>query len=93
MNKSDLIDAISEDSGLSKADSGKALNSFINTVSTALAKGDQITLVGFGNFGVKERASRKGRNPLTGEALEIKGGRVPTFKAFKSLKDAVAGGK
>lgn len=93
MNKSDLIDAISEDSGLSKADSGKALNSFINTVSTALAKGDQITLVGFGNFGVKERASRKGRNPLTGEALEIKGGRVPTFKAGKSLKDAVAGGK
>ncbi len=90
MNKSELIDAIAEKGGLSKADAGKALDATIASVTEALKAGDTVTLVGFGTFAVKERAARTGRNPQTGATLEIKASKVPSFKAGKGLKDAVA---
>lgn len=90
MNKSELIDAIAANGGLSKADAGKALDATIASVTEALKSGDTVTLVGFGTFGVKERAARTGRNPQTGATLEIKASKVPSFKAGKGLKDAVA---
>lgn len=89
MNKSELIDAVAEHSGLTKADTTKALNGFIETVSSAMKRGDDVVLVGFGTFSVKERAARTGRNPKTGEELKIAASKVPSFKAGKSLKDAV----
>ncbi|MFW1753703.1 DNA-binding protein HU [Acinetobacter wanghuae] len=90
MNKSELIDAIAANGGLSKADAGKALDATIASITEALKSGDTVTLVGFGTFGVKERAARTGRNPQTGATLEIKASKVPSFKAGKGLKDAVA---
>lgn len=89
MNKSELIDAIAERSGLTKADTTKALNGFIEAVSDAMKQGDDVVLVGFGTFSVKDRAARTGRNPKTGETLEIAASKVPSFKAGKGLKDAV----
>ncbi len=90
MNKSELIDAIAEQGGLSKIDAGKALDATIASITKALKEGDTVTLVGFGTFSVKERAARTGRNPQTGETLEIKASKVPGFKAGKGLKDAIA---
>lgn len=90
MNKSELIDAIAENGGLSKADAGKALDATIASVTEALKAGDTVTLVGFGTFSVKERLARTGRNPQTGATLEIKASKVPSFKAGKGLKDSVA---
>ncbi|CAM4336503.1 HU family DNA-binding protein [Acinetobacter pragensis] len=90
MNKSELIDAIADKGGLSKADAGKALDATIAAVTEALKAGDTVTLVGFGTFSVKERAARTGRNPQTGATLEIKASKVPSFKAGKGLKDSVA---
>ena len=89
MNKSELIDAIAESSGLTKADAGRALDGFLGAVTSALSKGDSVALVGFGTYSVKERAERKGRNPQSGEEITIKAARIPSFKAGKSLKDAV----
>ena len=89
MNKSELIDAIADSSGLTKADSGRALDGFVDAVQEALSKGDSVALVGFGVFSVKERAERKGRNPQTGEEITIKAATIPSFKAGKTLKDAV----
>ncbi|CAA9890234.1 DNA-binding protein HU-beta [Candidatus Methylobacter favarea] len=93
MNKSELIDAIAESSDLTRADAGRALDGFINAVTTALSSEDpkdrNVALVGFGTFAVKERAARKGRNPQTGEEITIKAAKIPAFKAGKSLKDAV----
>lgn len=89
MNKSELIDNIAQNGGLSKVDAGKALDATIASITQALQKGDAVTLVGFGTFAVKERAARTGRNPKTGEELQIKASKVPSFKAGKSLKDAV----
>jgi DNA-binding protein HU-beta len=89
MNKSELIDAIAESADLTKADAGRALDAFINAVTGALGKGDSVALVGFGTYSVKERAERKGRNPQTGREITIKAAKVPSFKAGKTLKDAV----
>jgi DNA-binding protein HU-beta len=89
MNKSELIDAIAESSGLTKADAGRALEGFIGAVTGALSKGDSVTLVGFGTFAVKERAERVGRNPQTGTEITIKAAKMAKFKAGKSLTDAV----
>lgn len=89
MNKSELIDAVAEHSGLSKADTTKAINSFVETVTDAMQRGDDVVLVGFGTFSVKDRAARTGRNPKTGETLQIAATKVPGFKAGKGLKDAV----
>ena len=89
MNKSELIDAIAESAGLTKADAGRALDGFLGAVTGALSKGDSVALVGFGTYSVKERAERKGRNPQSGEEITIKAAKIPSFKAGKSLKDAV----
>ncbi len=89
MNKSELIDLIAVKSGLSKADAGKAVDGFVDTVTETLAQGEQVTLVGFGSFLVRERSARTGRNPQTGEPMDIAASKIPAFKAGKSLKDAV----
>jgi DNA-binding protein HU-beta len=91
MNKTDLINAIAEQANLSKADAGRSLDAFINTIETTLKAGDVITLVGFGTFQVKARAARAGRNPQTGQEITIAAANVPSFKAGKGLKDAVNG--
>jgi DNA-binding protein HU-beta len=88
VNKSELIDAIAASADLSKADAGRALDSVIDSVTGALKNGDQVSLVGFGTFSVKQRAARTGRNPRTGEAIQIKASNVPGFKAGKALKDS-----
>uniref|UniRef100_A0A7C5Z1Z3 HU family DNA-binding protein n=1 Tax=Caldicellulosiruptor owensensis TaxID=55205 RepID=A0A7C5Z1Z3_9FIRM len=90
MNKTDLISAIAEKSGLTKKDAEKALNAFVDAVTEALSKGEKVQLVGFGSFEVRERAERVGRNPQTQEEIKIPATKVPVFKAGKMLKDAVA---
>lgn len=89
MNKSQLIDKIADGADISKAAAGRALDAFIDAVGEALKEGDQVALVGFGTFAVRERAARSGRNPQTGVTIEIAAGKVPAFKAGKALKDAV----
>lgn len=89
MNKSELIDAIASSADISKAAAGKALDAVIESVTGALKKGDDVVLVGFGTFSVKERAARDGRNPQTGDTIKIAAAKVPGFKAGKGLKDAV----
>ena len=89
MNKSELIDAIAASADIPKAAAGRALDAMINSVTTALKDGEQVVLVGFGTFAVKERAARTGRNPQTGEPIEIAAAKIPGFKAGKALKDAV----
>ncbi|HGJ5858008.1 HU family DNA-binding protein [Arsenophonus nasoniae] len=89
MNKTEVINQIAEKAGLTKKDSEKTLNAFIETVTEALKAGDDVQLVGFGNFQVKQRAARDGRNPKTGETLKIAATNVPSFKAGKTLKEAV----
>ena len=89
MNKSELIDSIAAASGLTKTDSAKALDAFVSSVSAALKSGDDVRLVGFGTFAVKERAARTGLNPQTKEKIEIAASKAPAFKAGKALKDAV----
>lgn len=89
MNKSDLIDAIATSSEMSKVDAGKAVDAFVAAVTGALMQEDTVSLIGFGTFSVKHRAARMGRNPRTGEAIQIKASKNPTFKAGKALKDAV----
>ncbi len=89
MNKSELIDRIAEAANLTKADAGRALDATVGAVTAALKSGDAVTLVGFGTFAVKERAARTGRNPQTGNEIQIAASKTPSFKAGKSLKDAV----
>ena len=89
MNKTELIAAMAETSGLSKKDCDAALAAFITTVETALKSGEKVQLIGFGSFEVKERAARTGRNPRTKETVEIPASKAPAFKAGKALKDAI----
>jgi len=89
VNKSELIDAMADSADLSKAESGRALDSFLSSVQGALASGEQVSLVGFGTFSVKNRAARAGRNPQTGAPIQIAASNVPSFKAGKALKDSV----
>lgn len=89
MNKGELIDAIAKDAGLSKADAGKALNSFISNVSGSLKKGNNVQLIGFGTFSISKRAARTGRNPQTGATIKIAAKKVAKFKAGKALADQV----
>lgn len=88
MNKSQLVDKIAEGAEISKAAAGRALDSFIEAVTDALKKGDSVQLVGFGTFAVRERSARTGRNPQTGQTIQIAAAKVPSFKAGKALKDA-----
>ena len=89
MNKTELIDAVAEGADISKAAATRAVDTMLDSISKSLANGDQVTLVGFGTFSVKERAARTGRNPRTGEPIDIPAAKVPGFKAGKALKDAV----
>lgn len=89
MTKAELVSKMADDAGITKATAEKALNSFMAEVSSALAKGDKITLVGFGTFDVAERAQREGRNPRSGESIVIPASKVVKFKAGSKLKDAV----
>lgn len=89
MNKTELIDAIAEAAGLTKAQAGKALDATVDAVTTALKAGEEVTLVGFGSFYVADREARSGRNPRTGETIEIAAAKQPKFRAGKTLKDAV----
>ena len=89
MNKSELIDAIAAKAELSKADAGRALDSFVEVLAKALKKNDKVALVGFGTFAVRKRAARTGRNPKTGAPLKIAASKNPVFKAGKALKDAI----
>ena len=91
MTKSELINAIAEQSNLSKVDAGRSLDALIKTIETTLKAGDAITLVGFGTFAIKDRAERTGRNPQTGQEITIAAAKVPSFKPGKGLKDAVNG--
>ncbi|MEE1114576.1 MAG: HU family DNA-binding protein [Eubacterium sp.] len=89
MNKTELIAAMAEQAGISKKDSEAALKAFIDSVSEALKAGDKVQLVGFGTFEVSERAAHTGRNPQTGENIEIAASKTPKFKAGKALKDLI----
>lgn len=88
-NKSDVIDGVAEKTGLTKKDAGAAVEAFLDVVTDTLIKGERVQLIGFGSFEVRDRAARKGRNPQTGEELEIPATKVPAFRAGKGLKDAV----
>ena len=90
MNKTDLINSVSEKAEVTKKDAEKVINAVFTSIEKALAASEKVQLVGFGNFEVKERAARVGRNPQTGETINISAAKVPTFKAGKGLKDAVA---
>ena len=87
MNKTELVAAMAEQTNLSKKDAEAALKAFVDVVSEELMKGEKVQLVGFGTFEVSERAAREGRNPQTGETMEIKASKTPKFKAGKALKD------
>jgi DNA-binding protein HU-beta len=89
MNKNELISAVADSSGLSRSDAGKAVEAVFESISSALRKGDEVRLVGFGTFSVGQRKASTGRNPRTGAPMEIKASTQPKFKAGKSLKDSV----
>ena len=89
MNKNDMISQVAEDAGLSKADATKAVDAVFDSISGVLSKGGEVRLVGFGTFSVAHRKATTGRNPRTGEAIQIAASKQPKFKAGKGLKDAV----
>lgn len=89
MNKAELIGSIADKSGLSKSDAGKALDAFVSTVTEGLSAGDRIALVGFGSWSVEQRDARTGRNPRTGEEIQIAAKKVVKFKPGAGLSDAV----
>jgi DNA-binding protein HU-beta len=90
MNKNELIAAVAERAGLSKTDGTKAVDAFVDVITAALKKGDEIRLVGFGTFAVTQRKATEGRNPRTGEKINIPASKVPKFKPGKALKEAVS---
>ena len=90
MNKTELIAAVAESAGLSKKDTERVINAALDSITTALSKGEKVQISGFGTFEVKDREARIGRNPHTKEASEIPATKVPGFKASKTLKDTVA---
>lgn len=89
MNKSELIDAVAEQADLSKAAAGRAVDAVFEVVANSLKDGEAVTLLGFGTFSVRERAARSGRNPRTGEMIQIGASTLPVFKPGKALKEAV----
>ena len=89
MNKAELVDAVAVESGLTKSDASGAVESVFNTIGNQLRQGNTVSIVGFGQFSVSDRAARTGRNPRTGEEIAIAASRAPKFKAGKQLKDAV----
>ncbi len=89
MNKMELIDAVAKGAAISKGDASKAVDAFTTSIQKSLKKGDKVTLVGFGTFGVVRKAARTGRNPKTGKPIKIAAKKVAKFKAGKALADAV----
>lgn len=89
MNKSELVTAIAENAGITKADASRALQALLESLTTAMTNGDSVSLTGFGSFSVNERAARTGRNPSNGKALKIAAKKVPKFKPGKALKEAL----
>jgi DNA-binding protein HU-beta len=89
LTKQDVIDQVSESTGLTKKDSNAALNAVLGTIQSALANGDSVGLIGFGTFEIRERAARDGRNPQTGAPIRIPAKKVPAFRAGKALKEAI----
>lgn len=89
VNKSDLINAVANDTGLEKRDAAKAVDSVFAMIADALKSGDEVRLVGFGTFSVAERAASQGRNPRTGDTINISASRTPKFRAGKQLKDTL----
>lgn len=89
MNKTELVERVAESTGKTKKEASAVVDSVFQAISEALVGGDKVALVGFGNFEVKERAARTGRNPQTGEEIQIEATKVPSFKPGKQLKDAV----
>ncbi|MBH9553359.1 HU family DNA-binding protein [Inhella gelatinilytica] len=89
MNKSEMIEHIAKQAGLSKADAQRALEALIGGIKTTLKKNGTVSLLGFGSFGVTKRAARTGRNPRTGDAIKIKAAKLPKFRPGKALKDAI----
>ena len=91
MNKTELVAAVAEKAGLSKKDAEAAVKAFTETITAELKAGGKVQIVGFGTFEVSERAAREGRNPHTGETMEIQASKAPRFKAGKTFKDAING--
>ncbi|HEU4618752.1 MAG TPA: HU family DNA-binding protein [Gammaproteobacteria bacterium] len=89
MNKAELVDAVAGAANLSKADATRAVDAVVEAITSALKKGQQVSVVGFGTFSVKHRSARSGRNPRTGDTINIAASNVPGFKAGKALRDAV----
>ncbi len=89
MNKTDLVSAVAEQAQISKKDADKAVSAVVETITDALKNGDKVQLVGFGTFEVRQREARKGKNPRTGEEINIPASKAPAFKAGKALKDAI----
>jgi len=89
MKKQDFIKAVADSANVSQSTAGECFDAVVDTITSALKDGEKLTFVGFGTFSVKERAARQGRNPRTGETIEIKAAKIPSFKAGKALKDAV----
>ena len=89
MTKADLIDKVADDTNISKAEAGRLVNSVLDNMTSSLAGGDTVTLVGFGTFSVSSRAARMGRNPQTGAAISISASKVPRFKPGKALKEVI----
>ena len=89
VNKNDLVDAVAEATQLTKADAGRAVDALFQAISDSLSKGAEVRVVGFGSFGVSHRKAREGRNPRTGEKINMPASKSPKFKAGKGLKDAV----
>lgn len=89
LNKTDLVNEVAERSELSKKDAAKAVDAVFETVTDTLSQGERVQIIGFGNFEVRDRKARKGRNPQTGEEIDIPASKVPAFRAGKALRDAV----
>jgi DNA-binding protein HU-beta len=89
MTKAELVEKMANDSGVSKAAAGKALDSFIENIKKSLKKGNKVALIGFGTFSISKRKARKGRNPRTGETITIKAAKTPKFTSGKAFKEAV----
>ncbi len=89
MNKTELVEAVADHAEMSKAQASRAVDGFLEAVTESLRKEEDVALIGFGTFTVRERAARAGRNPQTGETIQIAAAKIPAFKAGKALKDAV----
>ena len=89
MNKADLVSKVSDSTGMSKKDVGKVIDAVFDSIAESLQSGEKVQLVGFGNFEIRERSARKGRNPQTGEEIDIAASKVPAFKPGKALKEGI----